>query len=664
MLAPATGPPAVAVIAGPPGVGKSALAVHCAHAVRERFPHGQLYLSLGGAPGAPAEPADLLAEALRALGVSGEAVPCGPGERAALYRSLLAERPMLVLLDDASGGAQVRHLLPGSGSAVLVTSRRRITEIPGAALVELDALPHAEAVELLGRIAGAERVAAEPRSAAAVARACAHLPLAVRVAGARLAARPGWPLRALERRLADESSRLAELRAGDLEVRESLDRSYRLLPADAARALRALAPLGAHPLPAWAVDAALDRHGADDVTDVLVDASLLRQDGVDTLGRPRYRLYDPVRWDAGERAARDPDPRALARVAGAWLVAAERAAAGLPTTVFSVASAGAERWTPVGHGLARLARDPLSWFRQERDALVRLVELTAERGPAGSAWALAAALVPFFDLRCHLDAWRRTHRAALDAAREAGDRYGEAAMLRGLGQVSLYRDRYREAAEMFGRSRAIFRQVGDPRGEAISVCGLGAAAQFRDDRPAALRHFRRALAVFLSLGDRQGEAYARQAIGRACLRSGDLAGAAEWLEGALRLARDMGDTHREGCVSMQVGRMHDLAADADAALRFHGRALEIFESLGDRHCGAYAMQGIGGLQAARGDLRPASIRLERSLAVFQRLGDLSGAAASSQMLAELHRSAGRTRLARDYLDRAVCLRRGLPSGFP
>ncbi|WP_066951920.1 AfsR/SARP family transcriptional regulator [Microtetraspora fusca] len=656
---PPSGPPVIAVIVGPPGVGKSALAVHCAHAVRDRFPHGQLYLRLDGVPGTPAEPADLLAEALRALGVAEAALPYGVHERAALYRSLLAERPMFVLLDGAAGGAQVGHLLPGNGSAVLVTSRRRITEIPGAALVELDALPPREAVDLLGRIAGADRIEAEPESAAAIAQACGHLPLAVRVAGARLAARPGWSLRLLEQRLEDESTRLGELRAGDLEVRESLDRSYRLLPAEAARAMRALGTLGAHPLPAWVVDAVLDRHRADDVTDVLVNENLLRQVGVDTLGQPRYLLHDLVRCDARERAEREPEPGALARVVGAWLVAAERAAAGLPTTVFSVTPSAAARWTPVGGTLARLPENPIPWFDQERDALAGAVELAAGAGLAGSAWGLAAALVPFLDLRCHLDMWQRTHSAALDAARAAGDRHGEAAMLRGLAQVCLYQDRYRESGEMFRRSRAMFREVGDTRGEAISICGLGAVTQFRDDHVTALRHFRQALAMFLGLDDRQGEAYARQAIGRVWLKSGDLTRAAEWLDGALRLAREMGDAHREGCVSMQVGRLHDLAADVEMAMRFQGRALDIFESLGDRHCGAYAMQGLGGLQAARGDLRPAFAQLERSLTIFQQLGDVSGAAASTQMLGELHRSAGRTVLARDYLDRAVFLRRGL-----
>ncbi|MGI5153923.1 AfsR/SARP family transcriptional regulator [Microbispora sp. CA-102843] len=664
-------PGGVAVVTGPPGVGKTALAVRCAHAVREAYPHGQLYLSLGGtaqpndaakpnntaqpndtapsggAAGSPVEPGELLAEALRALGAA-EPLPPTVHERAALYRTLLAERPMLVVLDDAAGAAQVRPLLPGGGSAVVVTGRRRITELPGAARIDLDVLPQAEALRLLTAIVGAERLEREPEDAAAIVRACGRLPLAIRVAGARLAARPGWSPAVLRRRLDDETARLAELRAGDLEVRESFDRSYRLLPDDAARTFRALGLLGTRPLPGWVVDAVLDRHRSDDVTDVLVDANLLRPVGTDPLGQPRYRLPDLLRVDARDKAG-EVDMPALARVVAGWTAAAEHATARLPTTVFRLTSPAARRWRLPEDALRRVAADPVSWFGAEHETLVEAVRLAADAGLAGAAWGLAATLVPYFDLRCHLGAWEETHRVALEAARAAGDRAGEAAMLRGLGQVALYRDRYAQAAGMFRSSRLIFRTLGDVRGEAVSVCGLGAVGQFRGDQAAASRHFRRALGMFVSLDDRSGEAYARQALGRTCLSAGDLTGAADWLGGALRMARELGDAHREGCVSLQIGRLHDLAGETGRAMRAQGRALTIFEGFGDRHCAAYAMQGLGGLQAARGDWRHGSARLESSLAIFRQLGDRSGEAATRRLLGELHRSAGRRALARGYL---------------
>ncbi|MEU6427235.1 BTAD domain-containing putative transcriptional regulator [Microbispora sp. NPDC046973] len=645
-LTRALAPGGVAVVTGPPGVGKTALAVRCAHAVRTAYPHGQLFLSLGGTAQL-VEPGELLAEALRALGAA-EPLPPTVHERAALYRTLLAGRPMLVVLDDAAGAAQVRHLLPGGGSAVVVTGRRRITELPGAARIDLDVLPQAEALGLLTAIVGAERLEREPEEAAAIVRACGRLPLAIRVAGARLAARPGWSPAVLRRRLDDETARLAELRAGDLEVRESFDRSYRLLPDDAARTFRALGLLGTRPLPGWVVDAVLDRHRSDDVTDVLVDANLLRPVGTDPLGQPRYRLPDLLRVDARDKAGAVDMP-ALARVVAGWTAAAEHATARLPTTVFRLTSPAARRWRLPEDALRRVAADPVSWFGAEHETLVEAVRLAADAGLAGAAWGLAAALVPYFDLRCHLGAWEETHRVALEAARAAGDRAGEAAMLRGLGQVALYRDRYVQAAGMFRRSRVIFRTLGDVRGEAVSICGLGAVGQFRGDQAAASRHFRRALGMFVSLDDRSGEAYARQALGRTCLSAGDLNGAADWLGGALRMARELGDAHREGCVSLQIGRLHDLAGETGRAMRAQGRALTIFEGFGDRHCAAYAMQGLGGLQAARGDWRHGSARLESSLAIFRQLGDRSGEAATRRLLSELRRSSGRRALARGYL---------------
>ncbi|WP_344888724.1 AfsR/SARP family transcriptional regulator [Nonomuraea antimicrobica] len=633
-------PFAVAVISGPPGAGKSALAVHVAHGLRAAYPAGQLYLELGDR-----EPGDVLAEALRALGVA--VAPPTVAERSALLRSLLAERPMLVLLDDARDHAQVRPLLPGDGSAVLVTSRRRITELPGAVRVQLGGLATEEALSLLGRIAGGDRVARERDAALAIVAACDGLPLAVRNAGTRLAARPGWSLSVLRQRLADDW--LGELR----DVRVCLDQGYAGLPPDAARALGALGLLGPPAQPGWVIDAALGRPGTDEVTDLLVELNLLESVGTDRVGQPRYRVPGLIAGHAVDRLVGAPDgPAAVGRVLAAWTATTEHVLARLPTTVFSLTATGAPRRALPGHTLERLTSDPAGWFEAEHEALAGAVEVAAGLGLAESAWGLAAAMVPYLDLHCHLGTWRRTHTAALAAARAAGDRYGEAAMLRGLAQVALYQDRYEESAEGFTQSRRIFHELGDRRAKAISICGLGAVSQFRGRHARSLGHFKQALAIFLATGDRPGEAYARQAIGRVCLKSGDLAQASESLGQAMRLAQELGDAHREGCVCVQMGHLHQ-------AMSFHRHALEIFESLGDRHCGAYALQSLAGLQAARGDLVRASSGLERSLEIFQELGDRSGEASSIQLLGELHRSAGRTGLALDYLRHASALRSSL-----
>lgn len=628
----------IAVVSGPPGAGKSALAVHAGHALRDRFPAGQLYLDLDGQ-----EPGDVLAEALRALGA--ETPPPTLRERSALYRSLLAERPMLVLLDDALDAAQVRPLLPGNDSAVIVTSRRRITQLPGAVHVHLGELTWDDAMLLFARIAGADRVAREREDAEAIVEACGRLPLAVRSAGARLAGRPGWSLAVLRQRLEDD--RLSEL----TEVRDSLDRSYRHLTDEAARTLGTFGQFGTLAQPGWVVDAALDRHRADDVTDLLVDVNLLELVGTDPVGQPRYRVPDLIRRHALERG---PDRAGLARVLAAWTATTEHAMGRLPTTVFSLTAPRTPRWRLPEQTLDRLTSDPLGWFEAEHDSLVGAVGVAAGAGLAESAWGLAAAMVPYLDLHCLLDTWKRTHTVALDAARAAGDTYGEAAMLRGLAQVALYQDRYDDAVEGFTRARRLFHDLGDPRAEATSICGLGAVSQFRGRHQQSLGHFKRALAMFLTAGDAQGEAFARQAIGRVCLKAGDYAQADASLRQAMRLAQELGDAHREGCVCLQMGQLHQ-------AMGFHRHALDIFESLGDRHCGAYALQSLAGLQVARGELAGASVRLERSLVVFRELGDRSGEASTTQMLGELHRTAGRTGLALDYLQHAGALRREIPA---
>ncbi|NBE94027.1 tetratricopeptide repeat protein [Nonomuraea sp. KC401] len=647
-MAELAGPFSVAVISGPPGAGKSALAVHAAHTLCPSFPDGQLYLELDGR-----DPGDLLAEALRALGV--EAAPPTVRERSALFRSLLAERPMLVVLDDARDAHQVRPLLPGNGSAVIVTSRRRITELPGAVRIQLGRLGQEEALSLLGDIAGEDRVAREREAAQAIVAACEWLPLAVRNAGARLAGRPGWSLAVLRQRLEDDC--LGELR----DVRATLDHGYTRLPDEAARILGTLGRLGEPAQPGWVIEAALGRHGAHDVTDLLVDVNLLDLVGTDPVGQPRYRVPGLIGGHALKRGGATSGVRgepggldALSRVLAAWTAITEHAMARLPTTVFTLTAARAPRWRLPERTLERLTTDPVAWFEAEHEALAGAVDVAAELGLAESAWALAAAMVPCLDLRCHLGTWRRTHTSALAAARAAGDAYGEAAMLRGLAQVSLYQDRYEESAEGFTRSLQIFHDLGDSRAEATSLCGLGAVSQFRGRHARSLSHFRHALAIFLATGDRQGEAYTRQAIGRVCLKSGDLAQASESLDQAMRLAQELGDAHREGCVCVQMGHLH-------RAMSFHRHALEIFESLGDRHCGAYALQSLAGLQAERGDLARASTGLERSLEIFQELGDRSGEASTTELLGELHRSAGRTGLALDYLRHARALRRDLPA---
>jgi DNA-binding SARP family transcriptional activator len=292
----------VAAITGIAGVGKTALAIRVAHEVVEHFSDGQLYVRLGGIGRSLRDPASVLATLLTALGVRPQTVPEDFEARAALYRSQLAARQVLIVLDGVASMAQVRPLLPGSaGSAVLVTSR---VQLVGAHTVHLDVLGPEDSVRLMSSIAGPARMAAEPEAAATVARYCGNLPLALRIAASRLARRSQWTVSRLAERLADEGTRLNELRIDDLEARASLALSYEALDEVQQRAFRLLGQLDVPDFPAWVVAALLDvgLPEAEDILDGLADAHLVEISGTDPVGQGRYRLHDLLRVFARERA--------------------------------------------------------------------------------------------------------------------------------------------------------------------------------------------------------------------------------------------------------------------------------------------------------------------------------------------------------------------------
>jgi DNA-binding SARP family transcriptional activator/transcriptional regulator with XRE-family HTH domain len=295
---------AVSLLAGIGGVGKTTLAVHVAHVVRDRFPDGQLYVDLQGAQGQAAEPGVVLGAFLRALGTADSAIPDTLQERAALYRSTLDGRRVLVLLDNARDAAQVRPLLPGmEGCAALVTSRVQMMDLPGAQVVGLDAMSPQEALRLFTRIVGEERVAKERDMALDVVEACGFLPLAIRIAASRLAARRTWTVAVLAAKLADARNRLDELQAGDLGVRATLDLSYRQLRTEQARTFRML---GAHPSPFITLDSAhhvlnCGPDEAEDLLEELADAGLLTP-----LDHGRYQLHE-LAWLYAKTAAQGSD---------------------------------------------------------------------------------------------------------------------------------------------------------------------------------------------------------------------------------------------------------------------------------------------------------------------------------------------------------------------
>jgi DNA-binding SARP family transcriptional activator/tetratricopeptide (TPR) repeat protein len=656
-----TGAVSICVVDGAAGVGKTALAVHVAQRLRDRFPGGQLYVDLHGVGDRPVGPGQALGRFLRVLGVPGRELPDAVEERAELYRSRLGDRRVLVVLDDAAAAGQVRPLLPGGpGSAVLVTARRRVPGLAGARALHLDLLEPDAAVALLDTVAGPGRVAGDPAAGRWVVALCGRLPLAVRIAGARLAARPHWSVGELARLLADERRRLDELVVADLDLRASLALSYRGLDPAAARALRLLGLPDAPVVAGWVVAALLDvpvEEGGR-IAEELTDAALLDAERSAT-GQVRYRMHDLVRLFARERGGAEDSPAerrsALERAFGGWLGLAESADARLPAGSLGAGSGPAARWGPARWRRDGPARDPAEWFGAELPTLVAVVRQAAATGLVATAWDLAGRLAGYCDLRGHWEEWRSSHEAALAAAVRAGDRSGTAHSLFGLARAAAAVDDYARAAGLFRRAAALFAELEDRGGQAYALNGLGGVLRWVGEVDEALDCLEGALALIRGLPDRRGEGYLDLDLGLALRDLGRLAEAARALDRSLDAFADVDDPagrHAALRARAAVHRLSGRPAEAEADLR---AALRFFEAVGDRRMVSYLLRETGQLRLAGGDHTAPEDLLPRALAEAVALRDVPGEALTRHVLGDLRLAQGRRREAAEQLERAVAL---------
>jgi tetratricopeptide (TPR) repeat protein len=604
----------ISALTGKPGVGKSALAIHVAHRLRDHYPDAQLYVNLRGAEPEPLDPDGVLAEFLKALGVTGDVMPQGVERRAAVYRSHLTGRRALIVLDNAHDERQVRPLLPGSATcAVIVTSRAPLSGLDGVRPRTLDVLDCEAAVELLGKIGGRERISAEPEQASEIVQLCGCLPLAVRIAGGLLAKQPTWTLAKLGRRLRDERRRLDELRLGDLEVRGSFALSYDALDADAARVFGRLTALSGPDFGPGVV-AALDEsetNATERVLERLADAQLL-----ETRVEDRYRFHDLIRLFALERAERDESPEALelaASRARAWyLQEAQIADAMLRLGRGQAASIDIDDAAPArGHG----------WLARERANLVAAVEQAHAAQDWQTTQQLAASLTRFLSRWSHWDDWSRTHELALEAARLAADRASEAYMLNSVGVVYGHQGRWEKAIGCHEEALEIWHDLGDHLGEASALGNLGVVHAAQGRWEDAIVCYEHTLERFRAVGDREGEAETLNCFGRVYAGRGPWEEAIGCHEQALEIWRDLGDRLGEASALGNLGGVYARQGRWEEAIGCFQESLKTSAELGDRRGKAGMLGNLGLAYARQGRSGEAIDFYEHSLEVMRELGD-------------------------------------------
>ncbi|MGQ5636380.1 MULTISPECIES: BTAD domain-containing putative transcriptional regulator [unclassified Streptomyces] len=610
---------AVSALAGIGGVGKTTLAVHVAHRARGAFPDGQLYVDLQGAGPRPAEPETVLGSFLRALGTADSAIPDSLDERAALYRSVLDGRRVLVLLDNAKDAAQVRPLLPGTeGCAALVTSRVRMVDLAGAHLVDLDVMSPDEALALFTKIVGEERVTAEREAALDVVAACGFLPLAIRIAASRLAARRTWTVSVLAAKLADERRRLDELQAGDLAVKATFELGYGQLEPAQARAFRLLGLADGPDISLAAAAAVLDLpvEETEDLLESLVDTSLL-----ESAAPGRYRFHDLVRLYARACAERDEQPpsereAAMSRLLDFYLATAAQ--------VYAMERPGdrvADHLHPTDYpGLGFESRHQAQdWLYAEAVSLLACVRQFTGASTLPRAIDLLWAAVDLTESGANSREYDAAAIALRDAARTCGDQRAQVRAAVVLANAHQLSGRFTEADESAEDSLRLGDSHSDPPARCWAANIRGAIAFYQRRYADAEKHFKQALADFRDCADRAGEA----------------------------------------SVLCNLSRIHLVTGRPHSAVELAQQGVDMYETLGHAVKSANGRYALGMALTENGRHVEATERLQEALDVFRESRQRLWEGMTLFRLAELDLAAGRPTQASANAEAALTVLRGI-----
>ena len=630
------GPVGIYAIDGMAGIGKTTFAVHAAHRLAAKFPDGQFFLPLHAhtAGQHPVDPADALASLLLTAGVPARSIPAGLEARAGRWRDHVAGQRILLVLDDAAGHEQVRPLLPGTaGSLVLVTSRRRLTALDDAAVISLDTLSPGEAAALLAQLAGRADLATPAGPAGEITRLCGYLPLAIGMLARQLRHHPARTGAELAAGLAAARDRLAVMRTENLSVAAAFDLSYQELTGAQQRLLRRLGLIPGPDIDAYAA-AALDGTSvatARSQLDELYDHHLITEPAPG-----RYLLHDLVREYARALAAGDS--------------ADSHAAVGRLVNYYAHVAAAASRhiatWTTAGGWLPPTgppasapelasSAEAAGWLDAERPNLQLAVGYAATHGMPQHAIAIAAAMGGFLRARGHWDQAADQYRTALVAARQTGDRSGQAGLLDELGLLQQLTSDYPAATGTLAEAIDLFGELGDLTGQAHAWNHLGLVQIDIADYPAATASHRQALALARQAGDQLAEAVSLIDLGLVQLLTGDYEAALTSYQQALPLTRRLGSAFDEADALCERGAAWRLMGDYPAAFADEQHALDLFRQLGDRLGQAWALDELGLIQQQTGDYLAAAASAAAAIELFRDLGDRHGLAKALNSLGEL-----------------------------
>ena len=635
----------VVLLTGRGGVGKTSLAVHAAHLLSSEFPDGQLFLQLR--PDMPRSSVLLIEHLLRSLGVLSGAMPPDLEGCMATYRSMLAGRRVLIVIDGAQHKNDIAPFLPGTrGCAAIVTCGQHIDELEGVHQIPVGPLDDEAARSLLMSLTSERQVTAEPAAAGELISLCEGIPLALRVVAAKLSV---WPISHMVRLLQDETRRLDELDFKGASIRATIAVGYDSLDESAQRLLRRLSLVGTGGFASWLgaplldVDIGYAEYLLQQLVAAhLVEATVMEDEAV------RFHLHDLVRIYAAERCGEAESTAdrldAMRRLLRCWLFISTTARRRIYGGDFAALHGTAEHWRlPEDSVVLRL--NPIEWFGIERDSLVTTVFQAAQLGMDELCWDLAATAVTVFESGLSGDDWRDSHNSALDVVRRAGNKRGEAALLYSLGTLETS-VRIAMANSYFEQSLKIFDEIGDKQGQALVLSGLGLVDTLNGDYDQALARYEQAIAGFRQIEDVASEAYTLKSMAQISAERLEFAAAERILDDALLIARKLGAPRLTAQVEYALAELQLRKGRTEAAADAFSSVLRLTMEAGDIVGQAFALAGAGNAKRMLGDFAGAESALCAALDLAWRAGNRLIRGRALLGLAELH-------LARDEASAAL-----------